>query len=450
MPKTDHRKNLTPTLITGLKQAPEGERYQVMDAQVPGFGVRVTSEGTKTFILRTRFPGGGSASRREIGKCADMSLTDAREKARRWRELVAKGVDPADQERREREAEILKRKTTFTAVAEDFIRDKLSTERKGAEAERDIRRDLLPAWKDYAITEISDLQISALIKSKGRKRKVARSKGSGGKVGARNLLALIKRLFRWVVAQPEYGLKVSPCANLTATSILGDMPRSSARTLTDDELFALWRAASRMPYPAGAVYRLLCLTALRLNEVADASSDEINSRERIWVIPAARMKGKDGGKKQARPHAVPLTRDILAIIDDLPKFKGGKYLFSTTAGETSVWMGTKYKQRLDARMLRTLRALAKIRGDDHKQVALLPFVNHDIRRTVRSGLSRLKVTEEAREAVLAHVRPGIKGVYDLHDYLDEKREALELWAARLRDITQPPPQNVIAISASVR
>ena len=408
--------------------------------------MRITDEGTKTFILRTRFPGGGSASRREIGKCADMSLADAREKARRWRELVAKGIDPTDQERRQRQAEILKRKTTFGAVVEDFIRDKLSTERKGAEAERDIRRDLLPVWKDYAITEITDLQISALIKGKGRKKKVARSKGSGGKVGARNLLALIKRFFRWVVAQPEYGLKVSPCANLTATGILGDMPRSSARTLTDDELFALWRAASRMPYPGGGVYQLLCLTALRLNEVADASWDEINTREGIWVIPAARMKGKDGGKKQARPHAVPLTKEILAVIEELPRFKGGKFLFSTTAGQTAVWMGTKYKSRLDCRMLRTLKALTKMRGEDPEQVALPPFVNHDIRRTVRSGLSRLKVTEEAREAVLAHVRPGIKGVYDLHDYLDEKREALDLWAARLKSIASPTPDNVIHLS----
>lgn len=445
MPKTDHRKNLTPTLITGLKPAREGERYQVMDAQIPGLGVRVTSEGTKTFILRTRFPGGGSASRRELGKCGTMTLADAREKARRWRELIARGVDPADQERRERETEILKRKTTFASVAEDFIRDKLSTERKGAEAERDIRRDLLPVWKDYAITEITDLQISALIKAKGRKKKIARSKGSGGKVGARNLLALIKRLFRWVVAQPEYGLKISPCANLTASGILGDMPRSGARTLTDDELFALWRAAIRMPYPAGAVYQMLSLTALRLNEVADASWDEINTRQGVWVIPASRMKGKDGGKKQARPHAVPLTKDILTVIEDLPRFKGGKFLFSATAGLTAVWMGTKYKSRLDARMLRTLKALARMRGEDPAQVTLPPFVNHDIRRTVRSHLSRLKVTEEAREAVLAHVRPGIKGVYDFHDYLDEKREALELWAARLKTVVSPKPDNVISL-----
>src|SRR4051794_2834164 len=245
MPKTDHRVTLTPTKVTGLKPAAKGQRYQVMDAVVAGFGVRVT-ENSATYILRVRYPGGDSASRREIGKCGHITLSEARDKARRWRALVEKGIDPTDQERRDREAEILQRKTTFGAVVQDFIDDKLSTERNGAESEREIRRDLLPAWEELPINEISDLQISALIKAKGRKKNVARSKGSGGKVGARNLLALIKRFFRWVVAQPEYGLKVSPAANLIASAILGDMPRSSARTLTDDELFALWRAASRM------------------------------------------------------------------------------------------------------------------------------------------------------------------------------------------------------------
>ena len=81
MPKTDHRKNLTPTLITGLKKARKDERYQVMDAQVPGFGVRVTDKGHKTFILRTRYPGSSTPSRREIGNCVDITLTAAREKA---------------------------------------------------------------------------------------------------------------------------------------------------------------------------------------------------------------------------------------------------------------------------------------------------------------------------------------------------------------------------------
>jgi hypothetical protein len=125
MPKSNHRKNLTPTLITGLKPAADGERYQVMDAQVPGFGVRVTDKGNKTFIFRTRYPGSSSPARREIGNCVDMNLTDAREKARKWRSLVKQGIDPAVQEERERRERIKELRTTFGAVAEDFIAVKL-------------------------------------------------------------------------------------------------------------------------------------------------------------------------------------------------------------------------------------------------------------------------------------------------------------------------------------
>ena len=77
------------------------------------------------------------------------------------------------------------------------------------------------------------------------------------------------------------------------------------------------------------------------------------------------------------------------------------------------------------------------------------FVNHDIRRTVRTRLSALKISEEVRKAVLAHVRPGIKGAYDKYEYLEEKREALTLWNARLRSIIEPPPANVVPLAGRV-
>jgi hypothetical protein len=67
---------------------------------------------------------------------------------------------------------------------------------------------------------------------------------------------------------------------------------------------------------------------------------------------------------------------------------------------------------------------------------------HDLRRTVRSGLPALGVSDVVAEAVLAHARPGIAGVYDLYGYLPEKRDALERWAERIREIVEPPPQNV--------
>jgi hypothetical protein len=93
--------------------------------------------------------------------------------------------------------------------------------------------------------------------------------------------------------------------------------------------------------------------------------------------------------------------------------------------------------------------LALKRGDDISAVKLEPWVQHDLRRLVRSGLSRLKVAEEVREAVLAHVRPGIKKNYDIYDYYHEKREALMQWAQRLRTIVNSSPtrSNVITLRA---
>lgn len=437
MPKTEHRKNLTPTLISGLRPAPEGTRYQVMDAQVPGFGVRVTDTGNRTFILRTRYPGSSSPGRREIGNCTDISLTEARDKARKWRSMVGQGIDPAAVEAAELAAEARKRATTFEVVADDFIKDKLPGERKGNNVEREIRRDLMPRWKDRPIASITDLDVLAVIKAKI----------PDGKVGSRNLLALIKRLFRWVIAQRVYGVTVSPCVSLQASAIIGESSGPRDRILSEGEIFAYWRAATRMRYPYGPIYQVLMLTALRLSEVSDASLTEFNLRAKLWVIPAGRMKGKNTGKKQARAHAVPLTAELLMLLETLPRFNQGRYLFSTTNGSSSVWMGTKPKERLDRRMLLTLRALARKRGEDFSAVELPHFVQHDVRRTVRSQLSRLKVAEEVREAVLAHARPGIKKVYDIHDYLDEKREALELWAARLKEIVNPTSSNVMQLRA---
>lgn len=394
-----------------------------MDAQVPGFGVRVTDAGTRTYILRTRYPGKSSPSRREIGKCDVLSLADARDIARTWRSLVANDIDPAVKEQIERAENLQRRETTFGHVAERFIAEKLPGERKGGDVEREIRRELLPEWKTRPIDEITDLDVLKVIKAKKRK----------GNVAARNLLALIKRFFRWAVGQRVYGLAVSPCLALQTKDIVGET-RSRDRILSDDELFALWRAAGRLPSPYGPAYKMLVLTALRLREAGNASWNEFDLRNRLWIIPADRMKGKNDGKRQARAHAVPITPQIRELLEKLPKPKKGNFLFSTTAGKKPAWMGAKVKQRIDERMLRTLRALGRLRREDPKSIHLPGWVNHDIRRTVRSHLSRLKIAEEAREAVLAHVRPGIKSTYDHHDYLDEKREALQLWEARLQSI----------------
>jgi integrase len=439
MPSIGNRVKLTPLKIQHLKPAKPGQRYQVMDTLCEGFGVRVSDTGQRTFILRKRWPGEKNASRREIGDAGKlgrkgaMELDDAREKAREWSRLIKQGIDPAEREKREIEARVQVQKNTFAAVAEDWFIEKLTTERKGAEVERDVRNVFLPLWKDRPISEITEVDVLNVIRAKKRTAPAQ----------ARNLLGHAKRFFAWAVDQRCYGITASPCALLKPSKIIGDKA-AGQRTLSDDEIAALWRAVARLPYPYGPVYRLLILSALRLNEAADAAKPEIDRKNGVWVIPPERMKGKNG---KARAHAVPLTADILALFDSLPDLRKGPFLFSTSFGERPVWISDKIKKRIDARMLRTLKAMARRRGDDPAHVDLKPWKNHDIRRTVRSQLSRLKVTEEAREAVLAHARPGIKGTYDHHDYLDEKREALELWAARLRSIVSPQTDNVVRLQA---
>jgi integrase len=426
-------KPLTDRTLKALEKRPAnpGKTYDVRDGVVPGLYARVMPSGTRTFVLVARYPGSSNPTRRALGSYGELTLEQAREKARDWLALIKRGVDPRIQEENERRATIRQQENTFAAVAEAFIAEKLPSERSGVEAARDIRKQFLPVWGEWPVTAVSDLDIIAVIKAKRRTAPVQ----------ARNLLALAKRLFAWAVDQRCYGLKTSPASDLKPTRIIGEKIPAN-RILGDDEMFALWRAAGRMPYPHGPIYRLLILTALRLNEVADASWSEFDLPNLRWIIPSSRMKGKNS---KARPHAVPLTDEILDVLHKLPHFGKGNFLFSFT-GEAPAWMSDKVKRRIDKRMLRTLRAMARQRGDDPAKVSLPAWKNHDIRRTVRSGLSRLRLPEEAREAVLAHARPGIKGTYDWHDYFDEKREALEMWAARLRSIVEPAPANVVRLA----
>jgi integrase len=460
------KRNLTDRLLKSLKPAKAGARYEIMDAVVPGFGVRVTDKGQRTFVLVHRFPGRPHPTRRALGDVGSMSLADARETARHWLKLIGQGKDPkVERERQERDLQ-RQRANTFAAVAEDYLRQVVigpdpahPKQRKAHQVERVIRNVFIALWGTRPITEISRGEVLAVlegIRDHGTARMLADHGVKGPKVETRpapgqvrNFLGYLKTLFSWAIERGTYGLDVSPCDHLRPGRIVGHK-NSGDRQLDDQELFAFWRATGRMAYPHGPLYQLLLLTALRVNEAADASRPEFDHGKQLWTIPANRMKGKNG---KVRAHVVPLTPATRALLETLPRFNTGDFLFSTTFGERPVWISSKVKARLDRRMLLTLRALARHRGEDPAKVTIAPWVNHDLRRTVRSGLSRLHVDPDVAEAILAHVKPGIRGVYDRFEYLDEKRQALELWAAHVAKIAAPPPANVVRLavkSAAVR
>jgi integrase len=430
---------LTDKMLQALKPAKAGQRYEVWDADIHarGLGVRITAKGTKTFILMRRYPGSPNPVRRELGRYGEVSLAQARERAKEWIGLIAVGKDPAHEKERKKIEQSRKRETSFRAVFEAFAKDKLPSERQGKKVEREIRREFLPLWGERHIGDISRLDVQTVVKA---------IKQRGAPVQARSLLGSVRRVFAWAVDEAVYGIETNPCDGLKPQKLFGDKV-SRDRILSPDELLAFLRAVERIPYPVGPVYKLLMLTGLRLNEVFEASWPEFDLKNEIWTIPASRMKGTNS---KARPHVVPITADIRALLDELPRFKAGPFLFSANFGAAPIWATNRIKIKLDKRMLLTLQAMARQRGDDPAKVELGNFTNHDLRRTVASGLSALRIPRDVREAVLAHKAPGIAGIYDRHDFFPEKKHALEAWAAKLRSIVEPTttPDNVVPLKVS--
>src|SRR5262249_1770156 len=142
-------------------------------------------------------------------------------------------------------------------------------------------------------------------------------------------------------------------------------------------------------------------------------------KKKIWTVPPERFKSN-------ATHLVPLSDQAVTILESLPRFTKGDHLFSTTFGAKPVSGFSKAKVHLDQLM-----------------GSAPPWVIHDIRRTVRTRLASLRISDLVAEMIIGHGRKGIQRVYDQHSYEQEMREALELWAARLRDIVTPPPDNVV-------
>jgi integrase len=197
--------------------------------------------------------------------------------------------------------------------------------------------------------------------------------------------------------------------------------RARTRVLDDDEIRTLWRALDQWPADHGypQLMRTMLLTGLRIDAASRGHAKEI--RGDTWILP------KDRTKQLGSDFLLPLSAPLKAMI-------AGKssYLFSTDGGKTSISGFSKFKRQLDAK-IKGLR-----RGHPMKH-----WTNHDLRRTARTLLSSLS-TPDIAERCLAHVIPGVRGVYDLHDYECEKRDAFAALANRVLGIVDPEA-NVVAL-----
>jgi integrase len=434
---TDNRRKLSDTYIAGLRPPPPGKRRDVYDDRVPGLLVRVTDAGTKSLMLYAKWPGKAHFERRLIGKHPAVTIDAARTTARAWQEQLRNGHDPRAVAEEARLAALRSHQHTFAQVAEDYIAHIHGEgQRKARVVEREIRSTFVAAWGERPVASLTLHDVRAIIVPVVKR---------GARYHAHTLFGHVRTLFRWAIGTGAYGLQHSPCDHLQPKNLIGKKA-SRRRVLDDDEVRALWAATARLGdprldgYPWCPLIRLLLLTGCRKTEISDARWPEFDLEARLFTVPEVRFKSD-------AVHLVPLSPEAAAIVTALPRLKypKGEFVISTTLGAKPVDGFSKLKAQLDGLMREELR---RLRGDDAE---LVPWVIHDLRRTVRTRLAWLGTPETVAERVIGHSpRDQLQKVYNRFEYIEERREALERWATALREIVAPTPpdaDNVVRLKA---
>jgi len=362
------------------------------DADITGLAVKVTPKGKKTFMVQYRPGGRGSPTRKIfIGPFGEVTLHKARTEAKRIFGLRAEGRDPALERQQAKQRAISNK---FADIAADFLAKHASQNRTVDETARILKRDVLPKWGKRSIHEIGKRDVNDLLDVV-----VAR----GSHVMANRTLANLRKLFNWCVSRGI--ITASPCEGISAPH----REKARDRVLSDDELIALFNAAKQMGGAFGAIIQMLILTAQRRNEVSEMTWNELDLNNDIWTIPGSRTKNE-------KPHFVHLSEQASAVLSSV--LNVGAFTF-TSNGKTPFSGFSKAKKRLE-----------ELSG-------VTDWRLHDIRRTVTSGMAQLGIAPHVADKILNHQSgtiSGVAAVYQRHEFLDERKTALEAWGRYVQSL----------------
>jgi integrase len=367
------------------------------DAASPGFGVKITPKGRKVFIVLYRAGGAGSKLRKyTIGPYGRVTLHQARVAAQKVFAAKLEGRDLAAEKREAKRRVVADRVEDLLAT---FIIQRLSKNRSIAEISRLLRREVGKPWAGRSIHEISKRDVVELVCT-------IEQRGAPG--SANKTLKSIKTFLRWCVGRAVLDRSPAEGVPLPAKEVARD------RILDDRELANVILAARKIGGPYGSIVELLALTGQRREEVAGLHRDEFDLAQRIWTIPRARTKN-------AKAHIVHLSKQALAVLERADHC--GPLVLSP--------LGTKTFQNF-SHAKRLLDQLSGVTG----------WRLHDLRRTCVSGMARLGVAPHVADKILNHQSgtiSGVAAVYQRHEFLAERRAALDLWGAHVAGLLKEAP-----------
>jgi integrase len=358
------------------------------DAACPGFGVKVTPAGRKVFVVLFRTGGAGSRLRKyTIGPYGRVTLHQARVSAQKVFAAKLEGRDLAAEKRDARKRMVADR---VEDLLEAYIAQHVSQNRSARATSQMLRREL-GALSGRSIHEIGKRDVMDIVSAVEQR---------GAPVAANKTLKTVKTFLRWCVGRAVLDQSPAEGIPLPTREVARD------RVLNDDELARVIVAARQIGGPYGGIVELLALTGQRREEAARCIWDEIDLHNRIWTLPNLRTKN-------AKPHIVHLSDQAIAVLSQAKK--QGKFVFSA-AGSHPFQDFSNAKREIDA--------ISGVAG----------WHLHDLRRTCVSGMAGLGVAPHVADKILNHQSgtiSGVAAVYQRHQFLAERRDALERWGAHL-------------------
>jgi integrase len=380
------------------------KRIEVYDDVVKGMAVRITKKGSKSFIYRYRI--NDRVRTYTIGSFSTYSLAEARAETRELKKKVGKGIDPMEEKKNRREKP---KERTFADLSQAFKDYHMPGLRASTveEYKRIIDVELDPVLGDIPADEVDMHHILSILDKKAFKDE--------SPTMANRIRGRLNTIFEFGLSRDI--VKVNPVAR-TKKYKQGENKRE--RFYSKDEIRTLWKTFNVINEPARSIYKILLLCGQRSRETREMHTDHLTLNffdGSVWTIPKELSKSK-------RSHDVPLSPLALEVIEQ--SLEGSKTGNVFDAGKTTLGQSVK-----SAKV--TIRKISGIED----------FRAHDIRRTVATHMAKLGVDRTTLGKVLNHA--GLSGdsqvtaIYDRHDYMKKKREALEKWARYLTEIVESKP-----------
>jgi integrase len=440
------------------------ERQEVTVDGHKGMMAWVYPSGEVVFVYRYTPPGAGGRKKMRLGQYGESGITlaEAFDRHRDAERDLEKGLDPIEErERREAEREQARQERagaeTVANLVERFVHIKLRGERWEATAKAWVREsranikvrkrpDEAAALLGYRHQPLNRRRgkrgnVPTLISELGRlkARDVTRRQliafldgivARGAPITANRVYSLLVQMFKWAVAKD-----LVPASPMAGVERPGGDEKPRRRILTGGEIKTFWAKldTAEMAEPTRLALKLLLATGQRRGELTFAKWQHFDLEAKLWTIPVELLKSSHARREVAEPHAVPLSPLAIELLGELKDLSGSNpFLLPAHADKR------KKRSYSESVLSRAVRQNAKHFGIPH-------FTPHDLRRTAASFMTKLKVPRLHVEKVLNHATGDIAEVYDRHDYLPEKRAALERWGEHLREIIEGHEQKVIPL-----